>query len=134
MVNFFSGFVQPESARLMSKMFDVSRELRKQYPEEADYQKARARWRAKNPILPGTVHDVVDHIDHIVRVAGIDHVGIGSDYDGVSSLPKQLEDVSTYPVITQVLLDRGYTAAEVHKIMSGNVMRVLREAERVSSR
>ena len=133
MVNFFSGFVQPESARLMAEMFNVSRELRKQHPKEEDYQKARARWRAKNPILPGTVHDVVDHIDHIVRVAGIGHVGIGSDYDGVSSLPKQLGDVSTYPVITQALLDRGYTETEIHKIMSGNVMRALREAERVSS-
>lgn len=132
MVNFFSGFIEPESARLMSRMFDVSRELRKKYPQEADYQKARARWRAQNPILPGDVHDIVDHIDHIVRVAGIDHVGIGSDYDGVSSLPKQLHDVSTYPVITQVLLDRGYTEAEVHKIMSGNVLRVMREAEQIS--
>lgn len=132
MVNFFSGFVEPESARLMAKMFAVSRELRKQHPKEADYQKARARWRAQNPILPGNVHDLIDHIDHIVRVAGIDHVGIGSDYDGVSSLPKQLQDVSTYPVITQSLLDRGYTEAEIHKIMSGNVMRVMREAERVS--
>lgn len=132
MVNFFSGFVEPESAKLMTKMFDVSRELRKKFPEEADYQKARARWRAENPIKPGDVHDVVDHIDHIVRVAGIDHVGIGSDYDGVSSLPTQLEDVSTYPVITQVLVDRGYSEEEIHKIMSGNIMRALREAEAVA--
>jgi hypothetical protein len=53
------------------------------------------------PIARGTVHDVVDHIDHIVRVAGIDHVGVGSDFDGVSTMPRQLEDVSGYPVITQ---------------------------------
>ena len=133
MVNFFSGFVEPESARRMAAMFDVSRKLREQYPEEADYQKARAAWRLKNPILPGTIHDLVDHIDHIVRVAGVDHVGIGSDYDGVSSLPTQLEDVSTYPLITQALLTRGYTATEIHKIMSGNVLRVMREAERVAN-
>ena len=132
MVNFFSGFVEPESARRMAKMFDVSRELRKQYPKEADYQAARKRWRAKHPMLPGTIHDVVDHIDHIVRVAGIDHVGIGSDYDGVSMLPDQLEDVSTYPVITQELLNRGYDEKAIHKIMSGNVLRAFAEAERVS--
>ena len=132
MVNFFSGFVEPESARRMAKMFDVSRELRKQYPKDADYQAARKRWRAKNPIIPGTIHDVVDHIDHIVRVAGIDHVGIGSDYDGVSMLPDQLEDVSTYPRITQELLNRGYQEAAIHKIMSGNVLRAFAEAERVS--
>ncbi|MCA9124467.1 MAG: membrane dipeptidase [Planctomycetales bacterium] len=132
MVNFFSGFVEPESARRMAEMFDASRKLREQYPEETDYQKARAAWRLKNPILPGSIHDVVDHIEHIVRVAGVDHVGIGSDYDGVSSLPEQLEDVSTYPLITQELLNRGYTAEETHKIMSGNILRVMRRVEQVA--
>ena len=132
MINFFSGFVEPESARLMSKMFDVSRELREKFPEEEDYQRERLRWRKANPILPGSVHDIVDHIDHVVKVAGIDHVGIGSDYDGVSSVPLQLEDVSTYPVLTQALLDRGYTEQQIHKIMSGNILRVYEKAESVS--
>ena len=76
----------------------------------------------------------MDHIDHIVRVAGIDHVGIGSDYDGVTVLPKQLESVATYPLITQALLDRGYTAVEIAKVMSGNVMRVIREADAVAEK
>ena len=132
MVNFFSGFVHPESAARMAKMFDVARELRKQYPDDAEYEKARARWRAENPIVPGSVHDLVDHIDHIVKIAGVEHVGIGSDYDGVGMLPKQLEDVSTYPVITQELLNRGYTAEDVDKIMSGNIMRAYRQAEEVA--
>jgi membrane dipeptidase len=132
MVNFFSGFVEPESARRMAKMFDANRELREKFPDDAEYEKEKARWRARNPILPGTIHDVVDHIDHIVRVAGVDHVGIGSDYDGVSMLPQQLEDVSTYPLITQALLTRGYTADDVHRIMSGNILRVMRDAERVA--
>ena len=129
MVNFFSGFVVPESARRMARMFDAMRELREEYPDEAEYRRAQARWRAENPILPGTIHDVVDHIDHIVRVAGVDHVGIGSDFDGVSSLPHQLEDVSTYPRITQELIRRGYTPDEIHKINGGNVLRVMRGAE-----
>lgn len=116
----------------MAKMFDVARELRKQYPDDAEYEKARARWRAENPIVPGSVHDLVDHIDHIVKIAGVEHVGIGSDYDGVGMLPKQLEDVSTYPVITQELLNRGYTAEDVDKIMSGNIMRAYRQAEDVA--
>lgn len=132
MVNFFSGFVEPESARRMAKMFDANRELRVKFPDDVEYEKEKTRWRARNPILPGTIHDVIDHIDHIVRVAGIDHVGIGSDYDGVSMLPKQLEDVSTYPLITQALLTRGYTSEETHQIMSGNILRVMREAERVA--
>ena len=132
MVNFYSGFIVPESARQRATMFQVQRELRKKYPNDEDYRKARARWRAANPMPPGTIHDVIDHIDHIARAAGIDHVGIGSDYDGVNMLPAQLEDVSTYPNITQELLRRGYTADEIRKINSGNVLRVMREAERVS--
>ncbi|MEC9148093.1 MAG: membrane dipeptidase, partial [Planctomycetota bacterium] len=82
----------------------------------------------------GSIHDLVDHIAHLVKVAGVDHVGIGSDYDGVSKLPTQLEDVSTYPVITQALLDRGFAEKDIHKIMSGNIMRAYREAEKVSER
>jgi membrane dipeptidase len=134
MVTFFSGFVEPEAALKMREMFAVGRELRKQFPKDADYEKARAEWRAKNPIPAGTVRHVVDHIDHIVRVAGLEHVGIGSDYDGVSKLPLQLENVSTYPVITQELLTRGYTPAEIHQIMSGNILRVMRAAETVAEK
>lgn len=132
MVNFYSGFVVPESAKKMQQMFHVRRELRERFPDDKEYDAAVAKWRKENPIEPGTVHDVVDHIDHIVKVAGIDHCGIGGDYDGVSMLPKQLHDVSTYPVITQVLLDRGYTAEQIHKIMGGNVLRALRGAEQAA--
>jgi membrane dipeptidase len=104
MVNFYSGFIAP-TAQIK--------------------QDAKAR---------GTIHDVVDHIEHIIRVAGVDHVGIGSDYDGVPRLPEQLEDVSTYPRITQELLNRGYDKVAIHKILGGNVMRVLRAAEDVAKR
>lgn len=134
MVNFFSGFVEPESARRMASMFDVIRDLKQKFPVEQDYRREMQKWSKANPILPGTVHDLVDHIDHIVKIAGVDCVGIGSDYDGVSKLPEQLEDVSTYPVITQELLNRGYSAEDIHKIMSGNIMRVYQEAEQVSKR
>jgi N-acyl-D-amino-acid deacylase len=129
MVNFFSGFVVPSSAKRMRQMFDVSRELRRRFPEEAEYQRERKRWWAKNPIDPGTIHDLVDHIDHIARVAGIEHVGLGSDFDGVEHVPRQLEDVSRYPYITQELLNRGYTKEEIHKILGGNVLRVMRRAK-----
>lgn len=134
MVNFFSGFIHPESARRSKDMFDVMREFRAQYPAEADYRKAMTRWRTANPLLPGSVHDVVDHIDHIATVAGVEHVGLGSDFDGVSMLPDQLHDVSTYPVITQELLNRGYSRRDIHAILSGNVMRAFRAAEHVASR
>jgi membrane dipeptidase len=128
MVNFYSGFVHPESARRRADMFQVSRRLRDEHPDAAAYKAAKQRWEAEHPIARGSVHDVVDHIDHIVKVAGIDHVGLGSDFDGVATMPRQLDDVSTYPVITQELLNRGYTAEAIHMIMSGNVLRVLRRA------
>lgn len=80
----------------------------------------------------GTLADVCNHIDHVVKVAGIDHVGIGSDFDGVPRLPVGLEDVSTYPRITQELLNRGYNKEQIHKILGGNALRILREAEQVA--
>ena len=121
MVNFFSGFVTPEGARATQKMFEVARELKKKFPDdEAKYREAYRAWTKANDYPAGTVHDVVDHIDHIVKVAGIDHVGLGSDFDGVPKLPKQLEDVSCYPLITQELLNRGYTKEQIHKILGGN--------------
>ena len=133
MVNFFSGFIDPEAAKIMSTMFDVSRKLRKQYSDDGEFDAAVKRWRAANPYPRGTIYDVVDHIDHIVKIAGIDHVGIGSDFDGVSKLPLGLEDVSTYPRITQLLLDREYSKRDIDKIMSGNMMRVIRQVERVAA-
>lgn len=87
----------------------------------------------QNPMARGTIHDVVDHIDHLARHCGVEHVGIGSDYDGVPRLPEQLESVATYPRITQLLLDRGYSADDIRGILGGNVLRVLRGAEQVSA-
>jgi len=133
MVNYYSGFVVPESAQKMLSMFAVGRRLREEHPNDADYRKAMLEWRKENPIEAGTIHDVLDHIDQIVKAAGVDHVGIGSDYDGVGKLPEQLEDVSTYPLITQGLLDRGYSDSDIRKINGGNVLRALREAERVAA-
>lgn len=132
MVNYFSGFVVPESAKKMKGMFAAGRELRAKYPDDAEFRKAMEQWRKENPIEPGTIHTVVDHIDHIVKVAGVDHVGLGSDYDGVTMLPDQLEDVSTYPRITQALLDRGYSHDDIRKILGENVLRVMWQAEQVS--
>jgi membrane dipeptidase len=135
MVNFFSGFVEPESARRMARMFDVQREFQRRYPNDpARAQAEYEAWRRANPIPRGTVATVADHIDHIVRVAGIDHVGLGSDFDGVSVLPEGLEDVSRYPALTAELLRRGYREADLAKILGGNLLRVLRQADAVAAR
>jgi membrane dipeptidase len=80
----------------------------------------------------GTINDVLDHIDHVVRVAGIDHVGLGSDFDG-ARMPIGLEDVTRLPWITYGLLKRGYSESDIYKILGGNTLRVLEEAEAVST-
>ena len=132
MVNFYSGYVVPEAARIMAKSFELERELKQRYPDEAQYKAAMQQWLDEHPIPRGTVYDVVDHIDHIVEVAGIDCVGIGGDFDGIDKTPEQLDDVSGYPYLTQALLDRGYAPDDVHKIMGGNLLRALRGAEHVA--
>ena len=134
MVNFFSGFVVAESARVMRDMFEVTRDFAKRFPDRKEYSAALRAWRKENPMPAGTVKDLVDHIDHIVKVAGVDHVGLGADYDGVSQLPSDLPDVSSYPVVTQELLNRKYSEADIKKILGGNTLRVLREAEEAGAK
>jgi membrane dipeptidase len=134
MVNFFPGFIVPESARIMKDMFGVSRELRKKYPKDEEFQEAIRAWSKEHPIPTGDIHMVVDHIEHIIKVAGIDHVGLGSDFDGITTVPKQLEDVSCYPNITQELLNRGHSAEEIHKVLGGNLLRVFRKVEEVAGK
>jgi membrane dipeptidase len=78
------------------------------------------------------VEILVDHIEHVIRIAGIDHVGLGSDFDGISKLPVGMEDVSKYPVLTELLLRRGYEEEAIHKVLYGNVLRVLEESSKVA--
>jgi membrane dipeptidase len=133
MVNFYPGFIVPSAAKRGTEGIGVLRELRKKHGTDRERIRAEYKaWAAKYPVEPGTIHLVLDHIDHIARTAGVDHVGIGSDFDGIDSVPIELEDVSTYPRITQGLLDRGYDAMAIQKILGGNLLRVLREAERVA--
>jgi membrane dipeptidase len=133
MVNFYSGFIVPDSGR---KVRAVMQELRAKYPDREARAKALEDWfKTEGSKLPrGTYRDVADHIDHIVKVAGIDHAGIGSDFDGISMWPVGLEDVSTYPRLTDELLRRGYSEADIHKILGGNVLRAFRQAGEVAQR
>ncbi|KCV72973.1 membrane dipeptidase [Fonticula alba] len=78
--------------------------------------------------------DVADHVDQIVRVAGIDHVGLGGDYDGVPFLPSDMQDVSTYPVLFAELMSRGYSDEDLIKLSNANIIRVLEDVERVAAR
>jgi membrane dipeptidase len=132
MINFYSGFITPEGARLSREMFEQVRELEKKYPDKREFRSAMAAWRKEHTIPPGSVHHVVDHIEHVIAVAGIDHVGLGSDFDGIGTTPRQLDDVSCYPYITQELLNRGHSREEILKILGGNILRVLRRAEQIA--
>jgi membrane dipeptidase len=133
MVNFYSGFIVPESGKRMSALM---KDLRAKYPDRAQRAKAMEEWfRSEGGKLSrGTYRDVADHIDHIVKVAGIDHVGIGSDFDGITMWPVGLDDVADYPRLTEELLRRGYSESDVHKILGANVLRAFREAGEVAKR
>jgi membrane dipeptidase len=134
MVNFYPGFLSPEAARISGETYRVARELKAKYPSDKEFQAAFEAWRKEHPLPPVSVHTAVDHIEHIIKIAGSDHVGLGSDFDGINAVPQQLEDVSCYPYITQELLNRGYKKEDIRKILGGNILRVLREAEAVSKR
>lgn len=104
--------------------------------ESDDAEKAfEAGYRLDHPYPYATIEDVLDHIDHVVALAGIDAVGIGSDYDGVGdSLPIGLKDVSSYPALVDGLIGRGYSDLDIEKILGGNLIRVWRRTEAVAAR
>src|SRR5207237_3707193 len=110
------------------------RTMKEQIKDEKDLERAWEQWKKEHPMPTGSVHTVVDHIEHIIKVAGVDHVGLGSDYDGIGSVPKQLEDVSCYPYITQELVNRGYQKEQIVKILGGNLLRAFRQAEEVAKK
>jgi len=108
--------------------------LRSELNDDEEIARRLTGWMQENPAPRGTVGDVADHIDHIRDVAGIDHIGIGSDFydDGASSMAVGLEDVSTFPVLLAELLRRGYSDEDVKKIAGLNLLRALRGAEEVA--
>lgn len=134
MVNFYSDFVAPEAIAWTARRDSVAETLRARLDVQREIADATAAWEAENPRPRGTIGDMADHVDHIRRVAGIDHIGIGSDFDGVTSLPVGLDDVSTYPVLLAELLRRGYSEQDVRKIAGLNVLRAMRQMERVAGR
>jgi membrane dipeptidase len=91
-------------------------------------------WDRAHPAPRATLSQVADHIDHIRKVAGIDHIGLGSDFDGITSVPKGLEDVSKFPDLTRELLSRGYSEGDIQKVLGKNVLRVMRAVEETSAR
>ncbi|MFP2929637.1 dipeptidase [Pyxidicoccus sp. 3LG] len=140
MVNFYSAFIDdtfrkayaaaaPERKAaieaLEAKHKDADPAKRFQVSTAAEFE-----WAAKVKRPP--LDALINHIDHIAKVAGVDHVGLGSDFDGITSTPEGIDSVADLPRITEALLARGYTREQLHKILGGNLLRVFREAERVS--
>ena len=137
MVNIFPGFVNPIAAKQASSLLSKEREYLAKYPD--DPKRASAEYLVwltdmMSKMEPGTLGEVADHIDHIVKIAGIDHVGYGADFGSLTSHPKGLEDVSRYPYLTAELLRRGYTDAQAAKVVGGNFLRVMRQVERTAAR
>lgn len=131
MINFFSGFVVPKSAKIMKDMFAVRRSFLDKFGSDKEAVSAEMKkWEAAHPYPQGDASVVVDHIAHIAKVAGIDHVGLGSDFDGIARSPIGLEDVASYPVLTELMLQRGFSAEDIHKVMSGNIHRVFAATKR----
>jgi membrane dipeptidase len=129
MVTFVPMFVNPDAAAWRAEL-TATAAARGITPANADeYSAFTDDWRAKNPTPKATLEDVVRHVEHVREVAGVDHVGLGGDYDGTSTLPEGLEDVSGYPRLLSALADRGWSDADLGKLTSGNVLRVWRDAE-----
>jgi membrane dipeptidase len=145
MVNFYSAFIDENYRKASSdpekiKQRDAEVEAYKKahphpdgspvtYDETAAIEK---KWAAQFPRPP--LKSLIDHIDHVAKVAGIDHVGLGSDFDGVTSLPEGIDSVADLPKITQALYQRGYTREQILKILGGNFMRVMHEVEATAKR
>jgi len=139
-VNFFNGFddenfrkALDEQAKDQAAAIQKFLEEQKVQGKPVDYiqvDRIEREWMAKIPRPP--LKSLIDHIDHIAKIAGVDHVGLGSDFDGVSgATPQGIDSAADLPKITQALLERGYSAEDIDKILGGNLMRVFREVERV---
>ncbi len=140
-VNFFDAFIDQEYLDAFMAQAKDRDAAEKAYldkvkaqggtPSYVDLDKISREWTAKIPRPP--LQSLIDHIDHVAKVAGIDHVGLGSDFDGVSgATPEGIDSAADLPKITQALLDRGYNAEDIRKILGGNLLRVFGQVERVS--
>ena len=134
MINFGSAFITEEAYQYSSKRWPASTAFIREH-NGLSREEARARftaeWEAEHGPMPyASLDDVLDHFDHVVALVGVDHVGIGSDYDGVGdSLPTGLKDVSAYPNLVEGLLRRGYSEADIRKILGENLLRVWQAVE-----
>ena len=128
-INFGMGFINPKDAEKLALATNTEAEaptLTGKALDEYAAENAQKLFGPRTKVL-ATVEDLADHVDHAVKIAGIDHVGIGSDFDGISGTVNGLEDISKMPALVAVLLKRGYAASDLKKILGENFLRVVRE-------
>src|SRR6185295_8450861 len=135
MVNFYDGFLDPRKAALALRERSMEDEMKLKYP--SDRKRAQEEidaWRKANDPGKTPLSVLVDHFKHIAKVAGIDHIGIGSDFDGVpfTGLPEGMEDISKLPTLTYELMKRGYSDLDIKKFLGENLLRVMSQVERVA--
>jgi membrane dipeptidase len=129
MVTFVPHFVSQAYAEWDARLKDAMTEAGGSHNDLAARERFLRTWTAGGPVPHVTVQDVVAHVEHAREVAGIDHIGLGGDYDGVRALPEGLEDVSTYPNLFAELADRGWSDEDLTKLAGRNTLRVLRDAD-----
>jgi membrane dipeptidase len=130
MVNFFPLFLVPEGGAIEQAYIDHSNALRSRILSPEQFRAEMDTWQKQQPPMPRCfVGHLVDHIDHLVKVGGIEHVGLGSDYDGITYGPEQMPDVSGFPYVTQELMNRGYSTGDIRKILGENFLRVMNQAQ-----
>jgi membrane dipeptidase len=136
MAVFLGNFVSDEVRRHVQPGVDLAEAYERDHPDapREEIRELRSTWLAENPPPAATIAQVADHIDHLAEVAGVEHVGIGSDFDGGDMLPVDLDDVSCFPNLIAELLRRGYGDNEVRGIAGRNVLRVMRGAEATARR
>lgn len=134
MITFVPSFVNRANMAWEARRESFMEQVRSEVKDRAEVRTRLSEWEAANPWPAVTVADVADHIDHARRIAGIDHIGIGSDFDGISRGPIGLEDVSTFPALFAELLRRGYSESDLRKIAGENVLRAMKQMEHVSSK
>ncbi|HEY1329870.1 MAG TPA: dipeptidase [Actinomycetota bacterium] len=134
MVTFVPSFLTKEGATANAEAWEEARRLRTEHPGDATaVREAMDAWFERRPDPPASIGDVADHVDHVRDVAGVEHIGVGSDFDGAPSMPAGLNDVSCYPALFVELAARGYDDDELRAIAGGNVLRVMRRAEQVAA-
>ncbi|WP_164155546.1 dipeptidase [Sandarakinorhabdus rubra] len=134
MTTYVPGFINSARQAWEAARAGERQRLSALYIAQPDRQAAGMKaWEASNPLPPVGIKDVADHIDRLVKLAGVDHVGIGGDLDGIESTPTGLEGVETYPALIAELLRRGYSEADCEKIAGGNLLRVMEAAEKVAA-